>query len=67
MPPPVPIEVEINGQTYKGAYTIDPTIDLITVSYGTKSQATQLGAAAAAPDALARIMLQELAVSRNRP
>ncbi|MGE0118618.1 MAG: hypothetical protein AB7S71_12210 [Dongiaceae bacterium] len=67
MPQPVPIEIEIDGQIYTGTYTTDAAIDLITVSYGTKSQATQLGAAASAPEALARIMLRELIVGRRSP
>jgi hypothetical protein len=67
MPQSAPIEVEINGQTYRGAYTIDAAIDIITVSYGTRSQATQLGAAAAAPEALARIMLRELVTAGRSP
>lgn len=57
----VPIEIDRNGKTYKGAYTIDATGDLITVIYAGKSKVTQLGGFASAPESLARIILGELA------
>jgi hypothetical protein len=57
---PVPTEIELNGKTYKGTYTIDATNGMITVTYSRKGKIAQLGGFALAPDALARIMLQEL-------
>jgi hypothetical protein len=57
---PVAIEIDHNGKTYKGAYTIDATEGMITVTYGGKGKIAQLGGLASAPESLARIMLQEL-------
>jgi hypothetical protein len=57
---PVPTEIDLNGKTHKGTYTIDVTNDMITVTYGRKGKIAQLGGFASTPEALARIMLQGL-------
>jgi hypothetical protein len=57
---PVAIEIGLNGKTYRGTYTINEIEGMITVTYDRKGKIAQLGGFASAPEALARIMLQEL-------
>jgi hypothetical protein len=63
---PVPIEIDHNGKTYKGTYTIDATSDMITVTYDGWGKIAQLGGLASAPESLARIMLHELVTKDER-
>jgi hypothetical protein len=62
--PPVTIEIKRDSKTYSGSYRIDG--DLITVSYLGRTQTTQLGGSASAPEGLARIMLGELVGKAHR-
>lgn len=57
-----PISTTIDGREVTGTYRIEG--GLIRVSHNGDSKATQLGGSAAFPEALARIMLRELAEGR---
>jgi hypothetical protein len=59
-PPPQPraVKLEHAGKNYIGFYTIQE--GMITVKYGGRQKATQLGGSASSPDSLARIMLGEM-------
>ncbi len=52
------IEVEIDGKTYSGSFEIQGK--MIEVSYGLRTQKTQLGGYAGYPELLARSMIREL-------
>ena len=64
MAKPVPIQIDHNGKTYKGTYTIDAANNMITVTYeyNGKSKFTQLGGSARIPEPLAKIILRELVI-----
>ena len=59
-PPPQPrtVQLELAGKNYTGSYTI--LEGKITVKYGGRQKATQLGASASSPDSLARTVLGEM-------
>lgn len=59
-PPPQPrtILLERDGKNYSGSYTIQER--MITVKYGGRQKATQLGGSASSPDSQARIVLGEM-------
>jgi hypothetical protein len=59
-PPPQPraVKLERAGKNYIGFYTI--LEGMITVKYGGRQKATQLGGSASSPDSLARIVLGEM-------
>jgi hypothetical protein len=60
-----PVSVEIDGKTYDGTFAAHAR--MITVWYGGQSNATHLLGSSCEPEALARILLSELACeSRDR-
>jgi len=62
--PPQPVNIAVNGKTYRGSYTVGEKT--ITVSYLGRSETAQLGAAASAPEALARAMLAAMVQAATR-
>jgi hypothetical protein len=58
-----PVSVEIDGQTYDGTFAAHAR--MITVWYAGQSNATHLLGSACEPEALARILLGELARERR--
>ena len=58
------IEVEIDGETYAGAYEIQG--EMIEVSYGGRTKKTQLGGSASYPEPLATLMIGELVLEEKQ-
>jgi hypothetical protein len=58
------VEIEHEGNVYRGSYTI--VRKMISVTYGSRTKTTQLGGSADAPEALAKIMLGEIVSEESK-
>ena len=51
------VQIEVNGKTYRGAYTVDAPGDTITVTHDDRKKTVKLGGL---PSAVALLVLREL-------